>query len=279
MAHTCSRHRDQQLQRGHKRNHQSDSRCQHKDHHRGGYHESLTRNHHSGNQEKRDAQRSSLHRSHSVRSGVRHERKQDNHRHHSSQGHRNHDSSHCRYRPRQETSSTDETSTDETSSHISTDSDRFRKSDGRNQGRSGRSSKRNSKRAQQNQMSDFTPLNYGTPGCRGCQQQQAWAQGCVLPAGGPQQPPPQGGWYQGPPQQQSQYQQQPQNKPPPPELEELRKNVFKGIKEFSKSLRKQQWLGEMDYIRSSRKVKHGHKPETMEEHRKGSRRRDWERVF
>ncbi|VDM32114.1 unnamed protein product [Hydatigera taeniaeformis] len=93
-----------------------------------------------------------------------------------------------------------------------------------------------------------------------------------------QMPPPQQGQgqYQ-PPQEQQQQQQQPppQQKPPPPELEELRKNVFKGIKEFSKSLKKQQWCGDMDYVRSTRKVKHGHKDESLEDHRKQSRRRDW----
>lgn len=129
-------------------------------------------------------------------------------------------------------------------------------------------------------------MNYGNAGCQGCQ--QAW--GDAYDSGPYQQPsrmqqryqpmpPPQQGQGQFQPlqeqQQQQQQQQQPQQKPPPPELEELRKNVFKGIKEFSKSLKKQQWYGDMDYVRSTRKVKHGHKDESLEDHRKQSRRRDW----
>ncbi|KAL5107164.1 hypothetical protein TcWFU_010011 [Taenia crassiceps] len=154
--------------------------------------------------------------------------------------------------------------------------------------RTGRNSRRSS-RGSKRSKSLFTPMNYGNSGCQGCQ--HAW--GDAYDSGPyqhpsrmqqkyqPMPPPPQAqGQFQPLPDQQQQpqqqqQQQQPQQKPPPPELEELRKNVFKGIKEFSKSLKKQQWYGDMDYVRSTRKVKHGHKDESLEDHRKQSKRRDW----
>ncbi|VDO05769.1 unnamed protein product [Rodentolepis nana] len=281
MERSCSKH--------HQRCQRTDSRYRHqqKSHNCRGNSDNVARNYYPVGV---DHRRSSMHRRQPVGYEESRHRKPTNHYHNT-----NHNCHHKQYydspyRYRRDTSSGDTSSYTSTSSSESYERmPRYSGGGGhyKRRGRrtpspvTGRSSRRSS------DDSNFTPLNYGTPGCPGCQQQQQWAQGYAPPMGGGQAPPPaQGGWKQVPAQPYGQPApagqqppQQPQNKPPPPELEELRKNVFKGIKEFSKSLRNQQWLGDIDYLRRSRNVKHGHKPETLEKHRQESNRRDWVPIY
>lgn len=279
MERSCSKHRQ--------RRQRSESRCRHqqKSHNHRGNSDSATRNYYAGGV---DIHRSSTHRRQPVSYEESRNRKSSNpyhnHNHNCCHKHR-HDNP---YRHECDTSDS------ETSNYTSSSSS-YERMNGYDDGH-GHCRKRHNRRSspprtgrnsRSSSDSDFTPMNYGTPGCAGCQQQQQWAQCYAPPMGGGQAPPPaQGGWkqisaqpYCQPPGGQAPPQPQPQNKPPPQELEELRKSVFKGIKEFSKSLRNQQWFGDMDYLRSSRNVKHGHKGDTLEKHQCESKRKDWVPIY
>uniref|UniRef100_A0A5K3FL25 Filaggrin-2-like n=1 Tax=Mesocestoides corti TaxID=53468 RepID=A0A5K3FL25_MESCO len=81
-----------------------------------------------------------------------------------------------------------------------------------------------------------------------------------------------------PPQQQGQPQQQQQ--PPPEEIENMRKGVVKGIKELSRSLRRQNLFKlAQDGQRESQKVRHGHWSASIRRHRSKSRRKDWKQKY
>ncbi|KAH9278471.1 hypothetical protein ECG_09281 [Echinococcus granulosus] len=247
--HICSRHRGQRIQKIHCDDPRSQSGCQHgHSQHQHGHHDGMNRRYGHNQCHNHGYDHCDMCRRTSMRhSGSRECRQMHQHR---PQCHRYQE---CRHRcGRRVSDSSDSDSDDSCYDYVWPGGPRAQRN-----GRSSRRSSRGSKRSK----SLFTPMNYGHPGCQDCQ--QAW--GDAYDAGPYQHPsrvqqkyqplpPPQQGQGQGqPPPEQQQQQQQAQQKPPPPELEELRKNVFKGIKEFSRSLRKQQWYGDMDYVRGTRK--------------------------
>ena len=285
--HVCSRHRGQQLRRSQYGNPQSESRCRRNHQHQQmARHESMNRNYAHQHRNHGDMCRSRVQRRPSMGYTDNRERHSSHQHHHQRCRHYQDHQEHGHGRHRRDDSDYD--SDGGCQNHLP-------RIDG---GYTSRKSTRRSSSRSKRSKSQIAPMNYGVPGCQGCHSpgilqpmQQPGPQMQPMMQQAPQ--PTQGQWQMMPQQQMpgqgmvpcqpqgdlQQQQQQQAQKPPPPELEAMRKNVFKGIKEFSKSLRKQQWLGDVDYVRSSRKVNHGHKPESLEKHRKKSKRRDWAQQY